>query len=191
MQLKRLEGCSRIALLGVGCELRGDDAAGLLLVRELAIMVRKRPFSRLQFEGFEGGNAPENATGFIKGFRPSHIIVADAADISLPPGEWREINPEDINGISFSTHTLPMGIITEYLQQATAAAISIIGIQPGNLDFGRPPTEALKRGVRGLSRQLYGIMRECDHGASVLQTSSPSTEVCLKGEQDNGASAID
>jgi hydrogenase 3 maturation protease len=174
MLLKQPEECSRIALLGVGSELRGDDAAGLLLVREMAIMVRKGPFSRIVFEGFEGGNAPENATGFIKGFSPSRIIVVDAADISLAIGEHREIDPEEISDIPFSTHTLPMRIITDYLRQATGAAISIIGIQPENLDFGRPPTGALKRGVRRLSRQLYGIMRECDQAleAPALQNLS-------------------
>ena len=165
--LKRLEGCSRIAVLGIGSELRGDDAAGILLVSELGLMVRRQPFSHLRFEGFEGGSAPENATGFIKSFKPSHIIVVDAADISLASGEYREIDPEDICDIPFSTHTLPMKIITEYLKQATGAIISIIGIQPGNLDFGKPPTEALKMGVGRMSQQLYEIMRECDQRLGV------------------------
>jgi hydrogenase 3 maturation protease len=99
----------------------------------------------------------------------------DAADLSLAPGEYREIDPEEINGISFSTHTLPMKIFADYLKQATGAAISIIGIQPENLDFGKPPTNPLKRGVRRLSRQLYEIMRESDQGlgASVQQNLSP------------------
>ncbi len=163
MLLKRLEGASRIALLGIGSELRGDDAAGVLLVREVRLMERKGPFHHLAFEGFEGGNAPENATGFIRGFRPSHIIVVDAADISLLPGEFREIFPEEISDLPFSTHTLPMKIVTEYLRQATGAVISIIGIQPENLDFGSPPTEALKRGVGQLSGLIYDFMRECDH----------------------------
>ena len=175
MLLKRLEGCSRIAVLGIGSELRGDDVAGVLLVRELGLMANKRRFSHLAFEGFEGGNAPENATGFIKGFKPSHIIVVDAADISLAPGECREIDPEELGDIPFSTHTLPMKIVTDYLKQATGAAISIIGVQPENLDFGRAPSKALKRGVRRLSRRMYEIMREYDQalGAPALQPLSP------------------
>jgi len=167
-----LKGCSRIALLGIGSELRGDDSAGILLVRELGRMVKKSPFSHLGFEGFEGGSAPENATGFIKRFKPSHIVIVDAADISLAAGEHREIDPAEISDITFSTHTLPMKIITEYLKQATGATISIIGVQPENLDFGRPPTEALLRGVRRLSEQLYEIMCECDLRIGALAPAS-------------------
>ncbi len=161
--LKRsLEGCKRVAVLGVGSELRGDDAAGVLVVRGLRERVSKHPFSRLEFEGFEGANAPENMTGFITSFRPTHILVIDAAEIGASVGEWREIPVDEISEICFSTHTLPLKVITDYLEQATGAVISILGIQPGSLDFGMETTPEMSTAIRRLTRQLYDLIGECD-----------------------------
>ncbi len=176
--LKQPERCRRIAVLGIGSELRADDAAGVLVVRELGHMIKERPFRNLQFQGFEGGNAPENTTGFISRFKPTHILVVDAADIAVKTGECRTIDPREISEIAFSTHTLPMKIVTDYLEQATGAEIAIIGIQPGNLDFGKCPTAAVLRGVRQLSGRLYQFMRECDRslGESASGESIPRGE---------------
>jgi len=159
---KLLEGCRRLAVLGIGTELRGDDAAGILLVRQLQAMVAAQPFGSLVFEGFEGGNAPENATGFISAFKPTHILLVDAAEIGAPAGECREIPGEEIPDVCFSTHTLPLKIIIDYLKQATGAVVAVIGIQPASLDFGRQPTSEIKDGVERLKHLLHRVMGEFD-----------------------------
>ena len=159
---KRLEGCERIAVLGIGSELRADDAAGILLVRQLQRAISARPFRSLEFEGFEGGNAPENATGFIAAFRPTHILLVDAAEIGAPVGECREICAEEILDICFSTHTLPLKIIIDYLEKSTGAVVSVLGIQPGNLDFGQQTTPEIERGVLRLTGMLHKVMGAFD-----------------------------
>lgn len=157
-----LEGCRRVALLGIGSELCGDDAAGMLLVRELRKLVDKGPFHFLELECFEGANAPENMTGFINSYRPTHILVVDAAEMGLATGECREIPVSGISDITFSTHTLPLKVITDYLEQATGAVITVIGMQPGSLDFDAPPSREIRAGVDKLSIDLYALLREAD-----------------------------
>ena len=159
---KLLEGCRRIAVLGIGSDLRSDDAAGVLLVRQLQAAVQAHPFQNLQFEAFEGANAPENATGFISAFKPTHILLVDAAEIGAPVGQFREICAEEILDICFSTHTLPLKIIIDYLKQATGAAVSVIGIQPGNLDFAGETTPEIEAGVLRLRHLLHKVMGEFD-----------------------------
>jgi len=159
---KSLDGCGRVAVLGVGSELRGDDAAGVLTVRELQRMVSTRPFRSLEFEGFEGATAPENMTGSITSFRPTHILVIDAAELGAQVGECREISPDEMAEICFSTHTLPLQVITDYLEKATGAVITILGIQPGSLDFGLEATPRMRGAVRRLTRHLYEVMEGCD-----------------------------
>lgn len=159
---KILEGCSRIAVLGIGSELCADDAAGMLLVRELRSMVAAQPFESLAFEGFEGGNAPENTTGFISAFKPTHILLVDAAEIGASIGEYREIPAEEIPDVCFSTHTLPLKIIVDYLGKATGAIVSVIGIQPGNLDFGNQPTPEIQNGVKRLVHLLHEVLGKCN-----------------------------
>jgi len=160
--IRRLEGCARVAVLGVGSELRGDDAAGVLVVRELSRRVAGDPFSRLEFAGVEGANAPENVTGFIASFRPTHIVVIDAADIGASPGESREIGMDEIAGTDFSTHTLPLQVVMEYLRQATGAVVTLLGMQPGCIDFGNAPTRAMRDGIRRLSDSLFDALKDFD-----------------------------
>ncbi|NVN89929.1 MAG: hydrogenase 3 maturation endopeptidase HyCI [Desulfuromonadales bacterium] len=168
---KSLEGCRRLAVLGIGSELCADDAAGILLVRQLCSRISAQPLGTLEYEGFEGGNAPENATGFIAAFQPTHILMVDAAEIGTPVGSCREISPAEIPEVCFSTHTLPLKIIIDYLGKATGAVISVIGIQPGNLDFGNRPTPEVRNGVRRLMRLLHKVMGECDGEAPRISRS--------------------
>jgi len=158
----RLDGCRRLAVLGVGSELRGDDAAGVLLVRELRELVFREPFRYLEFEGFEGANAPENMTGFIKSFKPTHILLVDAAEIGVSVGECREISVAEISDVLFSTHTLPMKVVTDYLEQATGAVITVLGVQPGSVDFDSAPTIEIRDGIRKLSCSVHEVLKSYD-----------------------------
>ncbi|ABK98229.1 hydrogenase 3 maturation endopeptidase HyCI [Pelobacter propionicus] len=158
----RLEGCRRVALLGIGSELRGDDAAGILVVREMGKLVSEGPFRCLDVAGFEGANAPENVTGYIRSYKPSHILVVDAAEIGAQVGFCREISISEISETNFSTHTLPLKVIADYLEQSTGADIVVLGIQPGPVGFAMAPTLELVTAVARVSHCLYGLFRECD-----------------------------
>ena len=150
--LATLRPARSIAVVGVGSDLRGDDVVGLLVVRALrtALASARHPAFRL----FEGGTAPENLTGEILRFRPSHILLADAADLGLKPGAVSLIEPEDAGGVSFSTHVLPLKILTDYLAQSFPCRIVIIGIQPGRIDFGAAPSAWIKPTVLRLSQAI-------------------------------------
>lgn len=161
----RLEGCRRLALLGIGTELCGDDGAGILAVRRLHSLVWRQPFTSIQFEGFEGGNAPENATGFIAAFQPTHIVLVDAAEINAAAGEFREILPHEIPDTPFSTHTLPLAMLTDYLTRSTGAIICVIGIQPERLGFDIPLSIPVRNGVRRLTTLLHSVLAELDQRA--------------------------
>lgn len=143
---KNLSGAKKIALLVVGSELRSDDAAGLLVASRLeAIRKRRAPTSR--FKTFIGETAPENLTGVVRKFGPSHLVVVDSADAGKPAGTVFAIDPGEIGGISFSTHQLPLRLMVVYLQETITCAVSIIGIQPKNLAFGGPLSKEVDRAV--------------------------------------------
>lgn len=158
---KQLAGCKRIAVLGVGLEQRADDAAGILLVRQLRSVISLQPFVALECKGFEWGDAPEQVTGLINAFQPTQILVVDAADIGVPVGECREIDAGELPDISFST-PLPLKLITDHLNQATGAEVTVVAIQPGSLDFGDQITPAVEYGVTRLMHALQTVLWECD-----------------------------
>ena len=159
---KELEGSKRIAVLGLGSEQRADDAAGILLVRRLQSVISVQPFESLACQGFEGGSTPENATGPICAFHPTHILLVDAADIGTSVGEYREIAAEELPSVTFCTPIVPLLPFVDDLNRATGAAVSVIGIQPGDLDSGHQITPGIEYGVTRLMHDLQTIMWECD-----------------------------
>ncbi len=144
----------RVAVLGIGNELNGDDAVGIHVVRRLARRLR----GRNDVLCVEGGTAPENLTGPLRRFRPDLVLLVDAASFDQPPGTAAIIPWPDIDGFSASTHTLPPSVFAEYVVRDLGCRVVVVGIQPAGLDFGRPLSPAVRvastRLVRDLTRWL-------------------------------------
>lgn len=145
-----LKDAAKTAFLAIGSELRGDDAAGILTANEL-----KRKDLPDDFEVFIGYTAPENLTGEIKKFAPSHLIICDAAESGLNAGEISIISADDIHGAAFSTHMMPMNVFIEYLSNDNPCKTLILGIQPATLEFGAEVTEAVKNSALDLSKVIF------------------------------------
>ena len=60
---------ARVAILGVGNEMKGDDGAGVRVVRELSQRMPATPGVLL----VDAGQAPENFTGPLRRFRPPRL----------------------------------------------------------------------------------------------------------------------
>ncbi len=147
---KRLEGAERVAVLAVGSRLRGDDAAGLLAAEELAaILGPRRDRSRIAI--LIGEATPENLTGEIKRFQPTHLVVIDAADIGAKPGTFRVLEAADISAVSASTHNLPISLLTGYLQQCVGCNVLVIGIQPKACGFDEPISAEVAQAARSVA----------------------------------------
>jgi hydrogenase 3 maturation protease len=147
---KELAGAERVAVLAVGSELLGDDAAGLLVGQYLD----ETPLEELRV--FVGATAPENCTGPIRRFLPSHLLIVDAAEVAGEPGTIELIDPKHLGGVSFATHALPLTVIVDYLKKALAECrVVVVGIKPESLAFGAPPS----RRVAEAAREVAGVVR--------------------------------
>jgi hydrogenase 3 maturation protease len=152
-----LEGAKKVAILGVGSELRADDNAGILISQELersADQINKA----IDLKIFLGHTAPENLSGEIKKYAPSHVLIIDTADIGKKPGEVAVFGPEDSGGISFSTHKLPIKVLAQYLSQSINCKIVVIGIQPKTLDFGKDVSREVIASIKKISKEIKGVM---------------------------------
>ena len=154
---KSLDGARKIAVLGVGSDLRADDVAGMLVAEKLHKRCTKNGSNPL-LEVFLGATAPENLTGEIKRFSPSHLIIVDAADTGAEPGTINVIPPENVAGISFSTHQMPLKLMVDYLNQSFECKIMIIGIQPGVLKFGQSPSKEVLKSVAQVTAALESVV---------------------------------
>lgn len=143
----------KVAILGIGHELRGDDAAGVVAARELqslvgaslALALGDRQGSPLRI--IDAGAAPEAFTGQLRRFRPDLVIMIDAAQMDLPPGSIRAIEWQDTIGLSASTHSLPLNVIAQYLISELACDVIILGLQAAANDFDTPLSPAMRRAV--------------------------------------------
>lgn len=152
---KKLSGVTRLAVLGIGSRLRQDDIAGILAAQYLEEAFQHRK-SGIPLKIFFGESAPENITGKIRDFNPSHIIIVDSADIQDTAGKIAFIPADDIGCSSFSTHRMPLKMLVDYLSQMLKCNIIIIGIQPKSLSLkGKPSLE-----VRKSARLLADVIKE-------------------------------
>jgi hydrogenase 3 maturation protease len=134
---------ARAAVLGIGQELRGDDAAGVEVVRRLKYRLGDRPHVLL----IDAGPAPEAFTGPIRKFQPQVVFMIDAALMGLQPGQWREVDWRDTSNYSGSTHTLPLNILGEFLESETGCQVRLLGIQPQANDLGDELSRVVDRAI--------------------------------------------
>lgn len=78
-------------LLCVGNSMMGDDGAGPLLAEKCAAAPKGN------WVVIDGGSAPENDIVAIRELRPTRLLIVDATDMGLNPGEIRIIDPDDIH----------------------------------------------------------------------------------------------
>ena len=143
----KLKGAKRIAILGIGSQLRGDDVAGMLVAKELEVyagFINKHT----PFKVFFGASAPENVTGQIKKFNPSHILIIDSAEMGEAAGRVSLISLESEVCSSFSTHRLPSRILVDYLTHSIGCEVIMLGIQPKSINFGETLSPEVEKGVK-------------------------------------------
>jgi hydrogenase maturation protease HycI len=141
---------ARLALLGIGNELRGDDAAGLHVARGL-LARRDLPPGWLVLET---GPAPENFTGWLRRSTPEMVLLVDAAQMGGHPGEVRWLDWQDTTGMSASTHTLPLHLVAQYIERELHCPVWLVGIQPQQNEVGALLSPAVAQAVEGLVKLL-------------------------------------
>ena len=153
----------RVAVVGVGQELNGDDAAGVLAARALSQRQRAgssdahRPVP-VSLLVIEAAHAPENCTGAIRRFAPDLVILVDAADMGDPPGTVRWLDWRDAAGLGASTHTLSLYMMARYLATDLACDVGLIGIQPQDTSLGVPVSSAVRRAARAAAQGLAALL---------------------------------
>lgn len=108
----------------IGNKNAGDDSVGPYIAKSL------KKTKKINY--IDCGIIPENYTSLVKKYKPKKLIIIDAADMNLKPGEIRIISKEKIGLMHISTHNMPISILINYLENYINK-IYFIGIQPKNL----------------------------------------------------------
>ena len=147
---------SRIAIVGIGNTLRSDDAAGILIARTLK---KTRAFPEPKpILIMDAGHAPENATGELRSFAPDTVLLIDAVDMGEAPGTIRWVEMDEIEGMSASTHSLPLSMLASYLNWELKCDVNLLGIQLKTNDVGEIVSPEVLRAVDSVTRDVAGII---------------------------------
>jgi hydrogenase 3 maturation protease len=131
-------------LLGIGNTLQGDDGVG----NHIASLFRARGWNAI-----DCGTMPENFTAVVRRHHPELIVLVDATNLGLPPGEFRSVSDEEIEDVSLGTHNLPLSLLIKYLSES-AGRVLFIGVQPQHLEDGVGLSPAVKEGAERLMTLL-------------------------------------
>ncbi|HNV86279.1 MAG TPA: hydrogenase 3 maturation endopeptidase HyCI [Candidatus Omnitrophota bacterium] len=115
-------------IITAGNSFRKDDGVGPYLSQKLS----KLPQIRI----LHGGDTPENIMEEAIAMKPSRVLVFDAADFGGRAGETRIIPEHSIPQTAYSTHSIPLNVITGIIAGEAHAEVIFIGIQPRSVEFG-------------------------------------------------------
>ncbi len=139
-----LEDAEKVVVVGIGYDMGRDDAVGIYVAEKL-----QGTSDRIAC--FKTYTVPENFTGAIIREKPTHVIFVDGAQMGREPGETFVIESSEVKDTSFSTHTMPINLMEDFIAKETGADTIILGIEPK--DFGFSDTlEISSKAKRGADR---------------------------------------
>lgn len=150
-------GAGHVVVVGIGNPIRMDDFVGMKIVQDLRGKVDSDRVMLIEAE-----TIPENYMQEIIDYKPTHVLIIDAAILNLKPGDARIVNIERLeNSIVCSTHMLPLRMFCIHLEKMMGTTIALLLIEPGRTDFGEELTcdmeNTAKKVVDALSKAILQL----------------------------------
>ncbi len=143
----------RLAVIGLGNDLKGDDGVGWFVAGELEKKFGKNPDILLIKT-----STPENHVKEVRDFVPNMLLIVDAASFKGKPGEVRIIDEREIQRVFYSTHRTPLTVFLELLdKESPISRTRIIGIQKKSTRFGEPMSPEVRRAGEKLADLIYRL----------------------------------
>ena len=142
----------KIVIVGIGNPMRKDDGIGIEIVSGLEGKISSKVLL------IKSETVPEDFIEPIIEFKPTHILIVDAALMSLQPGSAELIKSVPASELGFSTHSLSAQILCGYLTMMTGAEIAMLLIQPEDTSFGEGLTQQLDLARKELIYYLVKIV---------------------------------
>jgi hydrogenase 3 maturation protease len=139
-----LEGV--VVVLGTGNPMRGDDAAGSLVAREIVCPPGAH--------AIDAEEVPEDYVSQVINLQPDTIVVIDSVDLGAAPGSVAFLDVDQLAQYWPSTHRMPIGLLMRFLEREAHARVIGIGIQPEHTGFSQPLSEPVRASVQQVAAIL-------------------------------------
>ncbi len=147
-----------LLIVGVGNPSRGDDGAGLLLGSAVA--------HTLGVGYIAGEDVPEHYTAEMRQSAAMCILLVDAVDMKMPPGHIALLRIEDLEDTSISTHKVSLAVLARLLESTGEKRVYLLGIQPGQLQWGHEVEEPLPTAVARFVAELSSAQKAARSGGT-------------------------
>ncbi|MEM2971217.1 MAG: hydrogenase maturation peptidase HycI [Candidatus Bathyarchaeia archaeon] len=144
----------KLVILGIGNPMKGDDALGIEILK---LLKNKMPKN---VKLIECQITPENFTGKIRRFKPSHVLIIDATQFGAKVGEAKLFLPNRISCSALSTHTMPLSLLAEIIQKSIGARVMLLGIQPKNVNFGEKISPEIQKAIKETAKIIVEVLKE-------------------------------
>jgi len=135
-------------VLGLGNSLRADDGAGPAAVASLSMLDIPQ-----QVDLLDGGTAGLDTLLLFDGYR--RVIIIDAAEMGLPPGQWRRFTP-DTAVLAQNENAFAGTLHSAGLAEALALAKALRALPPELIIYGIQPQQLTWR--EGLSAEIEAAL---------------------------------
>lgn len=153
-QLEDLIADRKIVLMGVGNELRGDDAFGVVLAERIEHEIATKVFVT--------HDLPEDYAVKAADLRPDLVIVLDAINFGAEPGEVHLVAAKDVPPTPGVTHRPSLEMMARFLELDAGADTWVLGVQPrmDSLGVGDEMSEPVARALDELEALLLELLPE-------------------------------
>jgi len=145
------DGRRQVHLVGVGNELKSDDAVGLQIASSLRSRLGASPVPGVEIHPCTP--MPERLLSKLAS-GDGRIIVFDAVEASVKPGEVVFRSMADTQYGFFGTHNIPLRLVPGLKDRM--GDFFLVGIQPASLDVGL----GLSKTVQGSVSEIVAVVAE-------------------------------
>jgi len=136
----------QVLFLGMGNRLKGDDGVGPYICELIQ--------DRVRAPVLDVGTALENYLGPIFRLQPEAILLLDAADLGMDPGDMAFLERDAIACSGPSTHTVSVDFVLGTLDRDQQMRFRFLGIQPKRVRLG----ESLSVPVKASAIQIADVV---------------------------------
>jgi len=143
----------KVAVIGVGNRMRGDDGVGSVIAERLQELARGNLLV------IDAETVPENYLGVLLDSKPEVVLFVDAVDFGGEVGEWALVPISMLGDKVPTTHTVSLKLLGQVLESNGIECL-LLAVQPKQIGFGAPMSEEVastaERIVQMLA-QVFGL----------------------------------
>ena len=147
----------KIVFIGVGHPLRGDDYVGSHVVKELIKHVESKS-TNVDF--LDAEDSVESVITKAYQAKPKHIIFIDSCEMNVQPGKIHLISVSETDYPFFTTHGIPLKLLSERLMPQSEAWV--LAIQPKQVEFSENMSSEVNEAAMLVSQFIMKMLSGAD-----------------------------